>query len=185
MNREVEEAIDAMSPAELSALEGELNKRAADAEITRLFDIGRKMAKDAVSEYEKAGHAPPVFALLEKAAGVKAAQDQVSAELDKMSSEELTALEADLDKAAHEKLSEQYAAEYFKLGQEFAREYVEGLKSDEKTAGRVAAGGMFKQLGTMFAASAKKNPIATAVGTALVGAPLVRGVGRMMTGDNR
>ncbi len=187
MNREVEEAIDAMTPAELAMLEGELDKRAADSEYARLFAMGQKMAQDAVAEYKKTGSLTPVMKLAEAVATGKTAEaaapvSELDAELDKLSAEELAQLEADLDKEAQENLSKQYAAEYFKIGQELAREYVKG--EGEKTAGRVA-GGMFNQLGRMFAVSARKNPIATAAGTALVGAPLVRAAGRVMTGDSR
>ncbi len=183
MNKEIEEAIEAMTPAELRELEGELDKRASDSEHARLFAIGQKLAKDAFAEYEKTGEISPVLELVQAAASGTLGKDssvEVMAELDKMSEDELVALERELDKEAEEKLSAEYAAGYFEIGRKLARDYVSEL--GKEGAGRVAPG-LMNTIGNAFAASAKKNPIATMAGTALIGAPIVRAAGRMVSGD--
>jgi hypothetical protein len=127
-----------MNPAELAALEVEVDKQAADAKVAFHFATGVKLAQEAVELYKETGELSPVFSLLTPAK-VAAEAGSLDAELDKCSAEQLAAIEAELDKSAEleaeKAASEEYAKKYFDMGVKMANDVFEDMKSGKKVAG--------------------------------------------------
>jgi len=153
MGDKVDEIIDSMTPAELAALEGEIDKRASENIAAHYFERGRELAREAVAQYEKTGELPPILHIL-KAATEAAEVDQM---LDRCSAEDLATIEADLDSEIESKQAEKSAAFYYNEGVKLAQAYV------KKEA--APAGGLLAQFGR-FAA---KSPGQAMVGAALGG----------------
>lgn len=153
MGDKVDEIIDSMTPAELAAVEGEIDKRASENIASHYFERGRELAREAVAHYEKTGELPPVLHII-KAATEAAEVDQM---LSDCSPEDLATIEADLDSEIESNEAEKSAAFYFNEGVKLAQTYTE-----KRAAG---AGGLLAQFGR-FAA---KNPGQAMVGAALGG----------------
>jgi hypothetical protein len=132
----IDQALDSMNPAELAALEVEVDKQAADAKVAFHFATGVKLAQEAVELYKETGELSPVFSLLTPAK-VAAEAGSLDAELDKCSAEQLAAIEAELDKgaelAAEKKASDEYAAKYFEMGVKMAQDQVAKLAGNDAT----------------------------------------------------
>lgn len=134
MSTEIDEALDSMTPQELVTFEAELDKKAAEVKEAHLFAYGRKMARESVELYQKTGELTPALKVAHDAATPDPVA-QLDAALDKMSAEELADFERAIDageltKSAEQKLAEEYAAEYFEIGREMAREHVAAMKKD-------------------------------------------------------
>lgn len=173
----IDQALDSMNPAELAALETEVDKQAADAKVAFHFATGVKLAQEAVELYKATGELSPVFSLLTPAKEAAEA-GSLDAELDKCSTEQLAAIEAELDKAAEleaeKTASDEYAAKYFDMGVKMANDVFTAMKSSEKTASEKTAGGLLMNMARAFkpgtmgrnvlrgaGSFARKNPVAT------------------------
>jgi hypothetical protein len=159
----VDEMLGSMAPAELAALEVEIDKRADDLVVGHYYERGRALAREAVDHYEKTGEIHPALHLVKSAdepLPEPAAEDGegVDAALDQLSEEELKAIEDGLDADIDQKSAVETAAFYYKQGQEYARATFEGMKKESAAAGGLLAA---------FGRYASKNP-----GTALAGAAL-------------
>jgi hypothetical protein len=168
MSDKIDEMLASMAPAELAALEVEIDKRAGDLMVGHYYERGRSLAREAVAHYEKTGEAGPLLHLLKSAdePAVEASDEaaNIDAELDNCSPEELKAIEDGLDGDIDEKAAVDAAAFYYKQGQEYARSTFEEMKKE--AAGRGPAG-FGSALLKGFQSSAKKNPLMTMAGTAL------------------
>jgi hypothetical protein len=134
---EIDQALDSMSPAELSIIEQELDKQAAETRVAFHFQSGVKMAAEAYDLYKTTGELSPLLSLVTEQPKVTAEVDGVDAELDKCSAEQLAAIEAELDKAAEQKIADEYAARYFDMGVKMAQAQVAALSGGDAT--RVAS----------------------------------------------
>lgn len=168
MGNEIDEALDRMSPQELTEFEGALDKKSSDAQVASLYETGARMAREAVAHYEKTGELDPVLVILKGAADGKL-NDPIDAELDKMSAEDLVTLEKELDQTLSvDKTAAEYADHYIEVGRKMARDWYEGHKKTGAGAPRIkvpktpvippAAPG----LGSKLMDIAKEHPLATA-----------------------
>jgi hypothetical protein len=189
MDNQIDEMIDSMTPAELAALEGEIDKRAEDLSVLHYFERGRLLAREAVAEYEKTGQLPPVLQLITKSADEGPAKGEVDAFLDQCSEADLAKIESDLDSQIEEKSAAEIAAFYYKQGQEYARDihaaiskegagpkpgFLSMLEAGAKGLKMRGAGA--KSLGYRTGSWMREHPIGTAalgVGAGVVGHKLL------------
>lgn len=168
MGNEIDEALDRMTPQELTEFEGALDKKSSDAKVASLYAAGVQMAREAVSHYEKTSELDPVLVILKGAAEGKL-NDPIDAELDKMSADELVQLEKELDQTLSvDKTAEEYAANYIEVGRKMARDWYEGHKKTAAGAPRIkipktpAIAPPAPGLGSKLMNIAKEHPLATA-----------------------
>lgn len=175
---EIDETLDSMTPAELAALEGELDKRAQDDFSARHYAYGQKLAHEALAEFEATGELPPILQLIKGADEAPAAEaSDLDKALDACSPEELATIEKELDAASAEKsAADKEADHYYSAGVKLAKDFA-------KEARGAAGAGLLSTFGKWYSGVAKKNPIGTAVGTALVGAPVMRAAGQIVNGN--
>lgn len=179
MSKEIDEVIDQMTPQELVAFEGELDKKASEDEVVRLYSMGVKMAAEAIEHFQKTGEIVPILKLAQAVGEGRTSEDPsgIDAELDKLSADELTQLEGELDSKIQEKVSEQYGERYLEIGRKMARSHYAEMS---KNAGAPVAAAVARKaapgVGAQIMSFAKKNP-----GTA---AAMAGGVGYLL-GDRK
>lgn len=174
MGDKIDEVIDSMTPAELAALEGEIDKRSSEAAVNHYFERGRELAREAFAQYEKTGELPPTLHIAKSV--IEAAE--INQFLDKCSAEDLVKIEADLDETLESKKAEEVAAFYYSEGVKLAQAFV------KKEAARGAMGIMDTLKGAVQA-SMKKSPVGTSLGLMGAGALVAPAVGRVFGGNDR
>lgn len=180
MGNQIDEMLDSMTPDELVALEGEVDKRAVDNVALSYFERGRELAREAVEHYEKTGEVLPILHLFKEAIEPAPEPTELDQILDKCSPEDLKAIEADLDTEVEAKHAEDTTAFYYNEGVKLAQ------ACHKKEAARGGgAMGFLDVLKGAYSISAKKNPIGTALGTAAAGALVAPAIGRVFGGDRR
>lgn len=141
MDGDIEKKLDAMTPGELSALEAELDKRAAESVEAHYRELGAQMARESYAQLKEAGVYSPALFLLKAAseaseAPAAPAADEIDALLDKCSADELAQMEAELDQ---EKTAAEFASVYTDVGRKLARELWADAGFQKEAAPRIKA----------------------------------------------
>lgn len=166
MSTKIDEALDTMTPQELAAFEVELDKKASEVKEAKLFALGRKMARESFAQYQKDGSLSHAL-LVAKNAADPGPEAQLDAALDKMSAEELAEFERAIDsgeitKSAEERASEEYAAHYFEIGRQMAREKFAAMQKGSAARIKAVTPPPAPGLGTKLKGIATEHPMATA-----------------------
>jgi len=159
---ELDATLDSMSPEELRALEGEIDKKAADTTVAYYRALGAKAAREQFAEFKKTGKLTPALFLVKAAADNAQKVAEFSAALDRCSAEELAEIEAELDKRILDKVSAEIAAHYYQAGAKLAQTMWPAMK---KEAARGPAAASFGKMFQAGVAGKKGTGFGHAIGT--------------------
>ena len=121
MGDNIDEALASMTPRELAALEGEIDKRATDLSAAYHFGLGMKIARESLETFEKTGEISPALFLAKAATDAETENSEIDTFLDQCSANDLTEIEENLDaKLSTKSAEDEFAAEYFEIGRKMA-----------------------------------------------------------------